>query len=268
MSTLDFLGHLQTESAMFLDAAQAAAPAARVPSCPDWDADDLLWHLGEVQWFWATIVADDLRTGQQIEDLVEPERPADRAGLLAFYREQSPRLHSVAAEADPAEPRWMWVSDEALHDVAYVRRRQAHEALVHRVDAELTAGRPISPIDVGLAADGVDEAVVVMFGNHPSWGTFTPGDQRVRVRATDAERSWLVRLGRFAGTSSQGEAVDVPSWQAVDDDGRDADATVTGSAADLDLWLWGRPVIGSEPVLTGDQQALATFRAVRDDGVG
>ena len=155
MSTLDFLGHLQTESAMFLDAAQAADPAARVPSCPDWDADDLLWHLGEVQWFWATIVADDLRTGQQIEDLVEPERPADRAGLLAFYREQSPRLHGVAAEADPAEPRWMWVSDEALHDVAYVRRRQAHEALVHRVDAELTAGRPISPIDVGLAADGV-----------------------------------------------------------------------------------------------------------------
>lgn len=205
MDAPNFLGHLQAESAIFLDAARAAAPGARVPSCPDWDADDLLWHLGEVQWFWATIVADDLRTGQQIDDLAEVERPSDRDGLLAFYREQSPRLHAAAAEADPAEPRWMWVSDESLHDVAYIRRRQAHEALIHRVDAELTAGLPVSSIDRDLAADGVDEAVVVMFGNHPSWGAFTPGDQVVRVRASDADRTWLVRLGRFAGTSSRGD---------------------------------------------------------------
>ena len=30
---------------------------ARVPSCPDWNAADLLWHLGaEVQDFWAWVL--------------------------------------------------------------------------------------------------------------------------------------------------------------------------------------------------------------------
>jgi len=49
---LDYLGHLASESARFADAIRLAPPAARVPSCPDWTADDLLWHLAEVQFFW------------------------------------------------------------------------------------------------------------------------------------------------------------------------------------------------------------------------
>ena len=41
-------------------------------------------------------------------------------------------------------------------------RRQAHEALVHRVDAEQTAGLPVTDPGVALAADGVDEMLGVM----------------------------------------------------------------------------------------------------------
>ena len=39
--------------------------------------------------------------------------------------------------ADPAEEAWNWSDD---HTVGFILRRQAHEALVHRVDAELAAG--------------------------------------------------------------------------------------------------------------------------------
>ena len=53
---LDYLGHLARESARFAHAVSMAAPDAPVPPCPAWNADDLLWHLGEVQWFWGTIV--------------------------------------------------------------------------------------------------------------------------------------------------------------------------------------------------------------------
>ena len=77
---LDHLVHLARESACFAEAIGAVAPAARVPSCPDWSADDLLWHLGEVQWFWGTIVREGM-TGSQAEQL-KPGRPAGLAGVL------------------------------------------------------------------------------------------------------------------------------------------------------------------------------------------
>jgi hypothetical protein len=37
-------------------------------------------------------------------------------------------------------------------------RRQAHEALIHRLDAELTMGER-TPMDADINADGVDEAL-------------------------------------------------------------------------------------------------------------
>ncbi len=49
----------------------------------------------------------------------------------------------------------MWADDKTA---GYIARRQAHEALVHRLDAELTVGDR-TPLDPRLAADGVDEAL-------------------------------------------------------------------------------------------------------------
>ena len=77
---MTLLRALRAESARFR-AVLAEAPIVAVPSCPDWDTDDLLWHLGEVQWFWATIVAG---RPQGPESLSRPSRPEDRAGLLAL----------------------------------------------------------------------------------------------------------------------------------------------------------------------------------------
>ena len=61
MSRLPFeqyLAHLEAESRRFRDVLADCDPAARVPGCPDWDAADLLWHLGgEVQDFWAWVVS-------------------------------------------------------------------------------------------------------------------------------------------------------------------------------------------------------------------
>jgi len=49
---VDYRAHLAEESARFAEVIAEVPPDARVPSCPDWSADDLLWHLAEVQWFW------------------------------------------------------------------------------------------------------------------------------------------------------------------------------------------------------------------------
>jgi len=47
-------------------------------------------------------------------------------------------------------------------NLGFVRRRQAHEVLIHRLDAELTAGVDASAMDPRLSADGVDELLRVM----------------------------------------------------------------------------------------------------------
>jgi uncharacterized protein (TIGR03083 family) len=260
---LDFLDHLELESARFAGAINSAPPQARVPSCPDWNADDLLWHLAEVQWFWGTIVRERA-TGDQAE-ASKPPRPAGRAGLAAFFDRASRELADVLAATPPDTSAWTWSED---HTVGFIRRRQAHEALIHRVDAELTAGRR-TPMDPGLSADGVDEVLRIMYGGLPPWGSFTPSAAgTVRLRASDTGHTWLVAVGRFTGTDpGGGKSYDEPGIHAADrDPGGPAAAEVVGTAADLDCWLWHRPEY--TPVTpSGDPGVLAHFESAIAPGI-
>jgi uncharacterized protein (TIGR03083 family) len=260
---LDYLRHIDRESARFAAALREAPPDARVETCPDWNADDLLWHLSEVQWFWGKVVREKL-TGAQAEEL-KPVRPADRPGLLAFYQRASSDLGEILAAESPDTPAWTWSQDQT---VGFIRRRQAHEALIHRIDAELAAGAR-TPMDPQLSADGVDEALRIMYGGLPEWGTFTPDTKNaVRLRCTDADRSWLVTLGRFTGTDpGSGTLYDEPDIHVADaDTGEQAAAEISGTAADLDCWLWHRPPAG--PVgRSGDQEMIRAFEAAIAPGV-
>jgi uncharacterized protein (TIGR03083 family) len=259
---LDYIAHLARESARFGEVIGEAAPDAAVPSCPDWTADDLLWHLGSVQWWWGVIVRDHL-TGPQADSL-RPERPAGRAALQSFYQRASRDLGQILAAAAPDAPTWTWSDDQT---VAFVRRRQAHEALIHRIDAELAAGSR-TPVDPLLAADGVDEGLRVMYGGVPEWGRFTPDDAKtLRIEATDTGDSWLVTLGRFTGTDPAGTSYDEPDIHAADSDpGGETAALISGSAADLDCWLWHRPPLG-QIECSGDKEVLSGFEAAIGPGI-
>lgn len=261
---LDYLDHLARESARFGEVLRAAPGGDRVPTCPDWDAVDLLWHLAKVQWFWASVVRLRLLEESDVERL-DAQRPPDRAGVQAFFELASRDLLAALTAASPDDLAWTWSSD---HTVGFIRRRQAHEALIHRLDAELTVGLR-TPMDPLLCADGVDEALRVMYGGQPSWGRFTPVEaQTVRVVATDTEHSWLVTLGRFAGVDPDGAAVDEPDLRvATTDWGGEAAATLTGAAADLDCWLWQRPTVGTLE-RAGDAAVLGTFESITAAGIG
>lgn len=261
---LDYLAHLTLESARFAEVIRQVRPAARVPSCPDWSADDLLWHLGEVQWFWGTVVREQL-TGAEAEQR-KPGRPAGRAGLLAFYQRVSHDLGEILAATPAGAPAWTWAED---HTAGFIRRRQAHEALIHRIDAELAAGTR-SPMDPRLSADGTDEALRLMFGGDlPGWGTFTPESAKtLRLLASDTRDSWFVTLGRFTGTApgSQQAYDEAGIHAAVRDQGGPAAASVSGSAADLDCWLWQRPPLVPAG-RSGDQETLSRFDSVIAPGI-
>lgn len=263
-AALDYVDHLARESARFGEALAGVPDDVPVPTCPDWDAVDLLWHLAGVQWNWGEIVRRGITETADAEAL-EAERPTDRAGVQAFYDGASRGLVEILAARPAESPAWTWADEQT---VGFIRRRQAHEALIHRVDAELTADDRTA-MDPALSTDGVDEVLRVMYGGVPPWGTFTPEEaQTIRVSTTDTGQSWVLTLGRFNGTGPDGRTeTDTPDMRIHDvDDGSDTAAAISGTAADLDCYLWHRPAVGAVE-RSGDQSVLARFDQTIKPGI-
>lgn len=258
--TLDYVAHLKGETERFLSVLRGADPTLQVPGCPDWDAADLLWHLGEVQWCWATIVSRRLQDPEAAE-ADKPSRPGSQDALVTFLEDAHGQLVEALSSADPAEQVWMWAEDQT---VGYVRRRQANEALIHRLDAEQTVGA-VTPLDPLLSTDALHEVFTTIFGGVPDWGTFTPSGRSVQLEPTDGPGRLQIGLGRFTGTSpASGTAYDDPACELASTDS--PSATVTGTAGDLAAWAWGRGDL-SRLTVTGDQGAVSDLTAVLDLGV-
>jgi len=263
--TIDYLAHLDAESERFGDLLATADLLQPVPTCPDWTAGDLFWHLTETQWFWGTIVRERVDDPESIASS-PPGRPADLDSLCHLFATVSTGLHDVLAETPDATRVWTWADDQSA---GFVRRRQAHEALIHRVDAELVLGHgpdEWAPIDPELASDGVDEALRIMHGGIPAWGTWSPDGTNVRIEATDTDASWTVVLGRFTGTDpDSGTSYDLQALD-VSDEATEPDAVVSGTAGDLDCWLWGRPG-GDRLQRSGDGSVLQRLQEIVDAGI-
>lgn len=252
----DYLDHLRTESARFRAVLTDCDPAARVPACPEWDAGDLLWHLAEVQWFWSKVI--ERRPAAPADDLVHPDRPDSYAALLTTYDDYSAGLVRALEQADPNAAAWSWAAEQS---VGFTFRRQAHEALIHRLDAEQTTGQ-VTALDPALAADGVAEALEVMYGGDaPSWGRIERGAHHVRLDLTDTGMTLWVHPCLFIGTDpDSGKTYDGPHLLVVIDPGAEPDAVVTGRAADVDAWLWKRR--DDEAItVSGDPLAYAELQA-------
>lgn len=257
-----YLTHIRAESARFRDVLAACDPAAPVPSCPDWDAGDLLWHLVTVHWFWTTAVVD---RPTRVDESREPARPSTHEESLALFDRWSRALGDALDGVDPATEAWTWSSDPADHTVGFILRRQAHEALVHRIDAELAAGSALGDMDVDaeLAADGVHEVLDVMYGGCPPWGSWVPLDVRGRLDCTDTADEVWVQLGLFSGTDPRsGDVIaNEEDLHVVEAPAEDEPAfVIDGPAAALDAWLWHR---ADDTALSsaGDREALDRFRA-------
>jgi uncharacterized protein (TIGR03083 family) len=209
----EYLPALQRADARFAGAAAEAVLAhgwtARVPGCPGWTLADLVWHLGEVQHFWAWLV----RT-RAADPSAYPEptrRPDDE--LLGWGMAQSAELEAVLGGADPHGRVWTWAAQQ---DVAFVLRRQAQEATVHTADVEQVLG-DVRPIPAAVGLDGIDEWLDVMV---PSALPDGPPDDAhpVVLHALDADAERTL----FPGTRPFPIAV------------------LTGTAGDLLLAVWRR----------------------------
>lgn len=256
---LDYMQIIRSESARFYDVIAATESSTAVPSCPGWSVADLTWHLAEVQYFWAAIVGRLLLDPGSVPDL---ERPAPDA-LRDLFREQSQSLVDALQSRNAEDECWSWHASGRT--VGWIRRRQAHEALIHRVDAELAAGI-VPEVREDVAADGVDEVLAIYLdaGDLPDWATFHGDGSSARVGLKDGA-SWTVLLGRFTGTSpDSGKTYDEPAM-CISDLDTTPDVELRGSASSLDLWLWGRGPIGEIDVV-GDATMIPSIREIARAG--
>ncbi len=243
----EYNSFIRSESARFATCIQAADEAKRVPACPEWNGAALLWHLTEVQRFWTAIVSKRLDSPDTLfaERRSGPDPDEDALELFANSTEEL----LAALESAPDDTKvWTWASDKT---VGFIRRRQAHEALIHRHDAEslVTNFGLMSPI---LSSDGIDEVLNLIY--HGSDSTdFVPDGATFRITTTDTDSRWGLALGRRS--SSEGLLVSPVDWTSP------AELVVSGISADLNLWLWGR-TDGVALDFAGDEALIDRVRSL------
>lgn len=249
---MDRIAIIRTEAQRLADVLAVTDLDARCPTCPNWTATDLLWHLTVVHFFWAGVLERNARTESDIAavEQAKPDRPSAMPDLLALREQATAALCNQLESLDDAEPRWTWWPED--QSVGFTRRMQTHEATFHRVDAELAAGLPISPIANDVAADALDHAVDVMWGWLPDGATYEPL-AIVEFVATDVDRRWLVEVG---------DANDRP--RAVRATAGEPTANVSGSVGDLALWAWTR---GGAVEVSGDSASVPALNAVVNNGM-
>lgn len=260
----DHTAVISAETQRFATAIEGADPEAPVPTCPGWTAADLAWHLTEVHAFWADILRSGAVTDDDREavEQAKPQRPNDVQATLALL---SSTTEALVAELDARpddQAAWSWFPSD--QSVGFTRRMQVHEAVMHRIDAELAAGLPVKSIDAGVAQAGIVHAVEVMFA---WWGTlpgfeFHPDEGVVALTLTDLGGTMLLRPGRWRGVGQSGTRYDEPGILQVTELG--PTAGWAGTAEQLDRWLWGR---GAEPEADGDETALDAVRALVAQGI-
>ncbi|MBC9727653.1 maleylpyruvate isomerase family mycothiol-dependent enzyme [Streptomyces sp. TRM68367] len=237
MQTAGYLEVLDSEGQLLSSAAERAGTDARVPTCPGWQVRDLLRHTGQVHHWAAAFVTD---RHPERRPLGEPP-DLDGAELVAWYRDSHRRLVDTLTAAPPDLECFAFLP--APSPLAFWTRRQAHETAVHRFDAESALGGTPSPIAPDFAADGIDE-LLRGFHTRPRSRVRTDTPRVLRVRATDADAVWTVRLSSEPPAATRGED-------------EDAECELAGPADQLYLALWNRAPV---PGVTGDRTLAELWR--------
>jgi uncharacterized protein (TIGR03083 family) len=278
MELATYLDYLRSDGKA-LGSAARRAPAATIPSCPEWDMTALLAHVGSIhRW-----VAEVVGTGATEYLKRSPAKVEGAQETLAWYEEGVAALVDTLSAADPDAPVWNWYHRGAAPG-RFWWRRMAHETAVHRWDAEAAgggvaaaagsgaaaaagaatagaaaagaeaaagsgaAGGP-SPIGADLAVDGMDEYLTfaaLMVARQP-----VPGlGGSLHLHATDVAGEWALDLE--------------PDHIEYRMEHSKSDTAVRGSASDLLLLMLNRiPAESPSLQVFGDGAVLKRWREIQ-----
>ncbi len=251
MRTAEHIAAIADEGRRLAEAARHAGLDAPVPTCPGWEARELVRHLGLIHLWAASHVAFPHEQPALANEAAQREFTGrfwpelgvfwvDDDDLIDWYLRTNANL-VASLESAPSDLE-AWTFLPAPNPLAMWARRQAHETAVHRYDAEAAEGAP-SGFDTAFACDGIDEILRGMTTQRRLDVPLTD-PQSMLVHAVDANDRWLVTMSSDVVT-------------VVRDDGR-ADCTVEGTASDLYLALWNR-TDDSQLRVKGTREALDTW---------
>ena len=244
----EFFAEIRSSARTLADIVRTQDPDLPIATCPDWSLRELAAHVGRVhRWAAETVTT---RAAQRIpfDAVPDSQYPHEWAAQPAWLTGGADRLIAAIAEAGSAE---VWAFGR-MAPATFWARRQAHETMVHRVDAELAAGRA-TVLDPALAADAIDEWLWLLRGpRRPPLGAAPlTADAVLQMHAADDgcdPRGWLVSVA--------------PDGITVRDGHGPAGVTVAGPAGRLLLVLVRRlPPEGGNVLVTGDPELLAGFLA-------
>lgn len=220
--------------------------------CPGWTGRDLALHLAGVYRWVTHMVREQLDAppGKDVRvGLFTDPDPSDDTGVLQRLRDGADSVTGALRDA-PSDATVWTVWDAGLSGREFWIRRQLHETVVHRVDAQNT-GRKESDalsgteLDREVAADGVDEMMLGFAVRYTKLRLDTAAT--LALVATDVDHAWWAALGPDTPVFGRG----APPGPAA--------TTVRGSAGELLLLLWNRRAPDGLDV-QGDPGLLAQWR--------
>jgi uncharacterized protein (TIGR03083 family) len=202
------------------DAAEEAGLDAVVPSCPDWTVDDLTRHVGNINRFWTEHIVNRSVDPPDFSALGADAAP-DGDDRFEWVRAGGQELADALAATPEDTPMWTFPGSGTAR---FWARRQAHEAVIHRCDAEMANGE-LGSIDTDLAADGVNEYFDI-FKLVPAASAIKGNGETVHFHCTDRDVEWLVQL--------------TPDGAEIRPEHAKGDVAVRGPANAIMLAVWNR----------------------------
>jgi uncharacterized protein (TIGR03083 family) len=205
-----------------------------IPTCDDWTMAQLVRHMTRL-WAYVTMVVSERVTEAPTTRPTIPE--GSPTEVLADLLDG---LIATLSEASTDTPIWNWspAPDEGL----FWARRMAHEAAVHRFDAQAAHG-VVQPVDGELADDGLDELIDVIAPTIYGRPDVSGPTGTVQLQSSDGG-AWSIRL-----TETGIERVDF---------GTEPDVAVRASSSSLLLASYSR-VPWTSLELTGDADLLSRW---------
>jgi uncharacterized protein (TIGR03083 family) len=215
---LDVLG---LEGELLAESAHAAATDAPVLTCPGTTLGQTVRHVGSVYRLVISWLAEGARPAGWRRDPLPGQADGE------FQLESLRILLAHLAAHPPEEYASSWWPEDSTY--GFWRRRMAHETVIHRVDVQEAAGTAPTAIPEDIAVDGVDEVLMLWFGQRLSTLGLS-GTKAGTVAVRTGGRAWIARAG--PGETS--------AWRCSASEAAEADATVSGDPMTVYLWLWGR----------------------------
>ncbi|MFI6504157.1 maleylpyruvate isomerase family mycothiol-dependent enzyme [Nonomuraea typhae] len=226
-------GSLLSQTAAFSQTVTGADPAAKVPTCPEWQLRDLVAHIGQAPRWAASILRNgppDTLPDPREEDAGPPESWPD--WLEAGAREL------VDAATVPDMEVWTFLGPGPAR---FWVRRILCDLAVHRFDAAYTVGLPCA-LPQDLAAETITEGLTLLRSPIPQLEGLRGTGQTIRLNPVERDLTgWLVT-----------RAPDGVTWEPASTGG---DLVITGRVQDLVLVLTGR-IPAAAVDLHGDKDLL------------